>query len=136
MFPLKTTEKVESWPVITWLLIALNVYVFVQQLAVESPVEFINQWGLVPENYPNLFTREVHQDITFWTIAPFVTSMFLHGGLWHLLGNMLSLFVFGPNVEDRLGHHRRYSIDSAKVAELGCSPRHSFDDALAETVDF
>lgn len=104
MFPLKTTERVERWPVITWLLIALNVYVFVQQLAVQDPVAFINQWGLVPENYPHLFSENVHQDITVWTLAPFATSMFLHGGLWHLLGNMLSLFVFGPNVEDRFGH--------------------------------
>lgn len=104
MFPLKTTEKVESWPVVTWLLIALNVYVFTQQLLVADPENFFMTWGLVPGNYPRLFSTEAAADITFWTLAPFITSMFLHGGLWHLLGNMLSLFVFGPNVEDRFGH--------------------------------
>src|SRR5690606_32793755 len=104
MFPLKTTEKVESWPVVTWLLIALNVYVFTQQLLVADPENFFMTWGLVPGNYPRLFSTEAAADITFWTLAPFITSMFLHGGLWHLLGNMLSLFVFGPNVEARFGH--------------------------------
>jgi len=105
MFPLKTTEKVNSWPVVTWLLIALNVFVFTQQLTVQNPGEFIRQWGLVPANYPHLFSSSAHTDLmTASALLPFVTSMFLHGGLWHLLGNMLSLFVFGPNVEDRFGH--------------------------------
>ncbi|MCA8916924.1 MAG: rhomboid family intramembrane serine protease [Planctomycetes bacterium] len=105
MFPLKTTEKVNSWPVITWLLIALNVFVFTQQLTVEDPSAFIRQWGLVPANYPHLFSSSAHTDLmTLDHLLPFITCMFLHGGLWHLLGNMLSLFVFGPNVEDRFGH--------------------------------
>ncbi|MBZ0135602.1 MAG: rhomboid family intramembrane serine protease [Planctomycetes bacterium] len=104
MFPLKTTEKVETWPVVTWLLIAFNVYVFTQQLIVADPGEFFMTWGLVPGNYPRLFSTAAATDISFWTLVPFITSMFLHGGLWHLLGNMLSLFVFGPNVEDRFGH--------------------------------
>jgi membrane associated rhomboid family serine protease len=110
MFPLKTTEKVESWPVITWLLIALNVYVFTQQLLVTDPAAFFNTWGLVPARYPRLFSADVTGDFSFWTLAPFITSMFLHGGLWHLLGNMLSLFVFGPNVEDRFGHAKFLAI--------------------------
>jgi hypothetical protein len=105
MFPLKTTEKVNSWPVITWLLIAVNVFVFTQQLTVADPVTFIRTWGLVPANYPHLFSASAHNDLTtLEALLPFVTSMFLHGGLWHLLGNMLSPFVFGPNVEDRFGH--------------------------------
>ena len=105
MFPLKTTEKVNSWPVITWLLIALNVFVFTQQLTVENPSAFIRQWGLVPANYPHLFSSSAHTDLMKLDhLLPFISCMFLHGGLWHLLGNMLSLFVFGPNVEDRFGH--------------------------------
>jgi membrane associated rhomboid family serine protease len=105
MFPLKTTEKVNSWPVITWLLIAVNVFVFTQQLTVADPAEFVHRWGLVPAHYPHLFSSNAHVDLlTAEALLPFVTSMFLHGGLWHLLGNMLSLFVFGPNVEDRFGH--------------------------------
>lgn len=105
MFPIKTTEKVNSWPVITWLLIALNVFVFTQQLTVQDPEAFFRTWGLVPANYPHLFSSSAHTDLlSLSNLLPFATSMFLHGGLWHLLGNMLSLFVFGPNVEDRFGH--------------------------------
>jgi membrane associated rhomboid family serine protease len=104
MFPLKTTEKVNSWPVITWLLIAMNVFVFSQQLTVDDPTAFVMQWGLVPGNYPNLFSANAYADLlTPKALLPFVSCMFLHGGLWHLLGNMLSLLVFGPNVEDRFG---------------------------------
>jgi hypothetical protein len=106
MFPLKTTERVNSWPVMTWLLIALNIYAFTLQLTVADPAEFFMRWGLVPANYPNIFTRQAGADLGGEKLLPFVTCMFLHGGLWHLLGNMLSLFVFGPNVEDRFGHVR------------------------------
>jgi membrane associated rhomboid family serine protease len=106
MFPLRTTEPVRRLPVITWLLIAVNIYVFTQQLFVTDPEAFFNRYGLVPANYPSLFSAEAATAFTGWPLLPFVTSMFLHGGLWHLLGNMLSLFVFGPNVEDRLGRVR------------------------------
>lgn len=106
MFPLKTTERLNSWPVVTWLLIAVNIYVFVQQVAVADPTAFIMQWGLVPASYPHLFEPQKAEFGGWLTLAPFATSMFLHGGLWHLLGNMLSLWVFGPNVEDRFGHVR------------------------------
>ena len=107
MFPIKTTEKLNSWPVVTWLLVALNMLVFVQQVTTPDPEAFIRQWGLVPANYPNLFSPQQAQIGGQWQpVAAFLSSMFLHGGLWHLLGNMLSLFVFGPNVEDRFGHLR------------------------------
>lgn len=107
MFPLKTTERLNSWPVVTWLLIALNTYIFVQQVLVPDPDAFIMQWGLVPANYPHLFAPQSSDLGAGWRhYAPFMSSMFLHGGLWHLLGNMLSLWVFGPNVEDRFGHVR------------------------------
>jgi membrane associated rhomboid family serine protease len=52
---------------------------------------FIVHWGLVPRHFG---------------LANLLTSMFLHGGLLHLLGNMLYLYIFGDNVEDRLGHVR------------------------------
>lgn len=110
MFPLKTTEPLKRFPFITLLLIAANVYVFTQQLLIDDPNAFFQQWGLVPANYPRLFSSEVGTDLTTSPLLPFVTSMFLHGGLWHLLGNMLSLFVFGPNMEDRFGHVRFLAV--------------------------
>jgi membrane associated rhomboid family serine protease len=107
MFPLKTTVRVHSPPVITWLLIAINIYVFVMQFSVDDPVGFVYRWGLVPANYPGLFrVEEAGSIFKPALLAPFITSLFLHGGLWHLLGNLLSLFVFGPNIEDRFGHVR------------------------------
>ena len=63
MFPLKTTEKVNSWPVVTWLLIAVNVFVFTQQLTVTAPAEFVHTWGLVPAHYPHLFSSSAHIDL-------------------------------------------------------------------------
>jgi membrane associated rhomboid family serine protease len=110
MFPLKTTEPIKRFPFITLLLIAANVYVFTQQLLVEDPVAFFQQWGLVPANYPRLFSAEAGSDLVSSPLLPFVTSMFLHGGWMHLLGNMLSLFVFGPNMEDRFGHTRFLAV--------------------------
>ncbi len=101
MFPIKTTERLNSWPVITWLLFAANVYAFIRMYTSADPSAFVAQWALVPGHYDFY-----HPDKIVWTqetILPIFTHMFLHGGIAHILGNMLSLLVFGPNVEDRLG---------------------------------
>ncbi|MCC6573631.1 MAG: rhomboid family intramembrane serine protease [Planctomycetes bacterium] len=101
MFPIKTTERLNSWPIVTWLLIAANIYGFVQTLYVKDPDAFMQMWALVPANYdlrnPGLIQW------TQYTILPIFTHMFLHGGIAHIAGNLLSLLVFGPNVEDRFG---------------------------------
>ena len=79
-------------PVVTYALIALNVVVFVQELSYGPRIEpFLLTWGLVPKRFS-------------W--ATVLTSMFLHGGWMHLILNMLSLHIFGDNVEDRLGRGR------------------------------
>ena len=80
-------------PLVTYALIALNVLVFLLELS--SGNAFIERWAFVPSrfladpvgDFPTLFT-----------------SMFMHAGWLHLLGNMLYLWIFGDNVEDRLGH--------------------------------
>ena len=80
-------------PIVTYVLIALNVLVFLLELS--SGDAFIERWAFVPTrflanpigDFPTLFT-----------------SMFMHAGWVHLLGNMLYLWIFGDNVEDRLGH--------------------------------
>lgn len=101
MFPIKTTERLNSWPIVTWLLIAANVYGFVQMLTVNDVGGFLQNWALVPADYNlrNPSAIEWNQ----YTLLPIVTHMFLHGGIAHIIGNLLSLMVFGPNVEDRLG---------------------------------
>lgn len=82
-------------PVVTYLLIFVNVIVFLIELAAGD--EFIYRWSFTPSYF---LTNPGFEWITIFT------SMFLHGGWMHLLGNMLYLLIFGDNVEDRMGHGR------------------------------
>ena len=81
-------------PIVTYALIAINVLVFVVfELPNPDLDAFINRWGTVP--------AEIMAGKDLVTL---LTSMFLHGGWAHLLGNMLFLWIFGDNVEDAFGH--------------------------------
>lgn len=93
MFPIRDHNPSERTPYVTWALIVINVLVFASYFSLFSDERqlgrFFFEWGLVPA-----------------VSAPetFVTAMFLHGGLMHLAGNMLFLWVFGDNLEDQMGH--------------------------------
>ena len=96
MMPLgddNSTRK--SVPIVTYIIIALNILFFLAELG--GGEEFIKQWAFVPSR----FTAHPASD---WVTI--LTSMFMHGGLMHLAGNMLYLWIFGDNVEDRLGKIR------------------------------
>ena len=80
-------------PIVTYVLIAINVLVFFLEL--NNGEEFIQRWAFVPSR----FLADPVGDF-----ATLFTAMFLHAGWAHLLGNMLYLWIFGDNVEDRLGH--------------------------------
>jgi membrane associated rhomboid family serine protease len=80
-------------PIVTYVLIAINVLVFFLEL--NNGEEFIQRWAFVPAR----FLADPAGDF-----ATLFTSMFMHAGWAHLLGNMLYLWIFGDNVEDRLGH--------------------------------
>jgi membrane associated rhomboid family serine protease len=80
-------------PIVTYVLIAINVLVFFLEL--NNGEEFIQRWAFVPSR----FLADPVGDL-----ATLFTSMFMHAGWAHLLGNMLYLWIFGDNVEDRLGH--------------------------------
>src|SRR2546425_12234712 len=96
MIPLRDTVPSRSFPFVNWLLIVLNVVVFLVILSLRSDAEgFVAALGLVP--------KRLLTDPQPWELVTPFTSMFLHGGWAHLLGNMLALYVFGDNVEDRLG---------------------------------
>ena len=84
-----------TFPVVTYALIAANVLVFLLELA--NGDAFINQWSFVPARFA------ADPGTQFLTVF---SSMFMHAGWIHLGGNMLYLFIFGDNVEDRLGHLR------------------------------
>lgn len=99
MIPLQDTVHSRSLPLINWLLILLNVAAFFFLLMLgRSGEAFVNIFGVVP-------ARFLHQHNLFNFITIF-TSMFLHGGWAHLISNMLALYIFGDNVEDRMGSFR------------------------------
>jgi membrane associated rhomboid family serine protease len=92
MIPLRDIIPSRTTPVVTISLIAVNVLVFLYELALGRRVDaFTLYWGLVPAAFS-------------WVTV--LTSMFLHGGIMHVAGNMLYLWIFGDNVEDRMGHGR------------------------------
>jgi membrane associated rhomboid family serine protease len=105
MIPIRDTNQSETYPVVNSCIIAVTVLAFVIELVQgQSLKEFIYLYGLVPARYTD---SQIALHFTFGQqVLPFFTFMFLHGGFWHLLGNMWFLYIFGDNVEDRLGHIR------------------------------
>ncbi len=105
MIPLRDENPSSKVPVVTRLLIAINVVMFAYEIWLGPALRpFILEWGLRPARL-TLALR--YGEGSF--LAPgltLVTSMFLHGGWAHLIGNMWYLWIFGDNVEDRLGHAR------------------------------
>jgi membrane associated rhomboid family serine protease len=92
VIPLRDTIPSRRVPVVNYTIMALNVVVFLYELTLgRRLVPFLMAWGLVPRHF-----------------APvtLITSMFLHGGILHVGGNMLYLYIFGDNVEDQLGRWR------------------------------
>ena len=103
MIPLRDENPAEGRPFVTWVLIALNVAAFLYELMLGPQLRgFLFEWGLVPAR----LTLAASQGTEPMVVAglPLLTSMFLHGGWMHLIGNMWYLWIFGDNVEDRLGH--------------------------------
>jgi membrane associated rhomboid family serine protease len=105
MIPIRDTTRSANVPVVNYLIIGINVLAFLWEMSLGPRLEAaFFQYGMVPLRYsdPLLASR-----FSAWEQGlPFITSMFLHGGLLHLIGNMWSLFIFGDNVEDRMGHAR------------------------------
>ena len=102
MIPLRDTIQSKRYPVVNTSLIVANLLVFLLQLAQgEKLHQFIVTYGLVPARY-SVPEIAVQFSLTQQALA-LLSFMFLHGGFWHLFGNMWSLYIFGDNVEDRLG---------------------------------
>jgi membrane associated rhomboid family serine protease len=102
MIPIRDTHPPKNRPVVNNLLIAANILVFLIQLS-QGPDGnlFIYVYGLVPARYS---VPQISEYFSFWQQAfSFLSFMFLHGGFMHLIGNMWFLYIFGDNVEDRLG---------------------------------
>ncbi len=102
MIPYKDDNPTRTVPYLTVGIIVLNVVVFLIQVAFRSKMELITyNYGAIPHNLVTFESRQpVHPPLTVFS------SIFMHGGLFHLGGNMLYLWIFGNNIEDRLGHMR------------------------------
>jgi len=100
--PLHDNNPTRTTPVITYGLIGLNLFVFLYEIMLPGPAlqEFIETWGVVPV----LLSASFDGQATVFVWLTLITSQFLHGGILHVAGNMLYLWVFGNNVEDKLGH--------------------------------
>lgn len=106
MIPIRDSVRARTTPVVTILIIALNILAFVHELSLGRDADrFISLWALVPNEFVHWTELGGHvADVDRY--VPIFSSMFLHGGWAHLLGNMLYLWIFGDNIEDRLGHFR------------------------------
>ena len=104
MLPVRDNIPSRNPPIATWLLILANGVVFLFELTMPEQTlqRFFYYFGIVPARYS-------HPEWAVWAglpvddYWPFLTSMFLHGGWMHIIGNMWTLWIFGDNVEDRMG---------------------------------
>lgn len=104
MIPLRDLNPRSTTPFVTILLILINVAVFLYQVSLGPRVgqQFVYTFGMIPARVPMLLTGD---NVTLGqAFEPLLTSIFLHGGWMHLIGNMWFLWIFGDNIEDYLGH--------------------------------
>ena len=101
MIPLRDTNPTQRTPVVTITLIVINVLIYLYEWTLSANeaqmLAFFDQWAIIPDQ---LTTNFVPEAITL------ISAMFLHGSWVHLGGNMLYLWIFGDNIEDRMGRTR------------------------------
>lgn len=95
-------SRMRITPVVTFALIVANILVFLIQLSAGDIETFFMKWSVVPVEYGQQADLPPVHPGPFWSTL--LTSMFMHGGLMHLGGNMLFLWIFGDNVEEAMGH--------------------------------
>lgn len=108
MFPLYDENPRATRPYVNYSLLAINFVVFVWEAVVtgfftnqQATVRLFLDYGFVPAKF-----LEGAPSMRIDALSPVLSSMFMHGGIMHLLGNMLFLWIFGDNIEDRFGHGR------------------------------
>src|SRR4030042_21258 len=105
MFPLKDDNPTSTFPIITISLIFANILVFLYQLSLGPALEsFIFRMGIIP--YEITHFADLEPVNNFPIIVNFFSSMFMHGGFIHIIGNMWCLWLFGDNIEDYMGHFK------------------------------
>jgi membrane associated rhomboid family serine protease len=102
VIPIRDTIRSDRVPFVNYAFIGLCALVFYLELTAGNDLDvFVNEHALVPARFVKLVANH---GLRMDELAPFFTSMFLHAGFMHFAGNMLFLWVFGDNVEDRMGH--------------------------------
>ncbi len=105
MFPLRDNIPTDTFPIVTLMLIAVNSVIWFYEVSLGANLDnFILAHGLTP-------WRFVHYSMYqggFWdnALSPLFSSIFMHAGWMHVIGNMWFLWIFGDNIEDRLGHFK------------------------------
>jgi membrane associated rhomboid family serine protease len=105
VFPINDHNPTRITPFVTYALIGINIVVFIHELSLTPPQldQFFHLYAVVPRELTASFIRiPINQPVP--EPLTLVTSQFLHGSFPHILGNMLFLWIFGNNIEDRLGH--------------------------------
>src|SRR5246127_3945159 len=107
MFPIKDDQPRFSTPYVNWFLIVLNILIYLFQASLDqrSGELFARQFGVVPSHLSAFLAGSPKYTLPS-VVIPFFTSMFLHAGWMHVLGNMWFLYIFGDNIEDYLGHFK------------------------------
>jgi membrane associated rhomboid family serine protease len=124
MIPLKDNVPTRTFPIITIAIVLVNIIIFVwsRTLSSGSEADLVYRYALVPKEL--LVSFSSRPDLLPYNVLTIFSSMFLHGGILHVGGNMLYLWIFGNNVEDVLGHGRFviFYLCSGLVAALAqCS---------------
>lgn len=135
MFPIRDDQQPTRTPVVTWALLALNVAVFTFQLGMPDWVleRFYLLYGIVP-------ARVTDPQWAWYNGFPgggwltFLTSMFIHGGWLHLVANLWTLWLFGDDVEDRLGHGRYLALYLGAGLAAGAAHVLLFPDMTIPTI--
>jgi membrane associated rhomboid family serine protease len=107
VFPLYDNNPTRSTPFLTYGLIGMNVLIFLHEVSLSDAQlrQFFQFYAVIPRELSASFAgAPINQPIP--EFATLFTSQFLHGGWWHLISNMVYLWVFGNNIEDRLGHFK------------------------------
>ena len=130
MIPLRDNVPTRTAPIITATLVVVNILVFVWSLTLPGGSErrLINTYAFVPRDL--LLSLGSRLDLLPYNVLTIFTSMFLHGGVLHVGGNMLYLWIFGNNVEDSAGHVRflAFYLCSGLAA---CGAQFSYDPSSA-----
>ena len=107
-FPYKDDNPTRSFPLVNWMIIGTNLWVFFVWQFPLGPAEqkdYFANFGFIPAAFYGQFAQE-NLEVMAWEWGSVVTSMFSHGGMLHLLGNMLFLYLYGDNLEDAMGKAR------------------------------